>query len=221
MHHDRYGGAGHGLGVVGSVFAAGLATVALVALGREFAGRREHRPPDDAGERAHGDASDWRESTVVGRSVTIAKPRQELYAYWRDFKNLSSFMENVDRVTVVDDRKSRWTIRAPGETDIEFISTITEDRPGQEIAWESEEGAAVRNSGRVTFADAPANRGTIVDLTIAYDPPGGAVGQLIAKLFQREPHIQARRDLKRLKQLIETGEIATSAQNKEQQRGAA
>lgn len=221
MHHDRHRSAGHGLGLVGSVFAAGLATVALVALGREFAGRREIRPPDDAGERAHGDAGDWRESTVVGRSVTIAKPRQELYAYWRDFKNLPSFMENVDQVAVVDDRKSRWTIRAPGETDIEFISTITDDRPGAEIAWESEEGAPVRNSGRVTFTDAAGNRGTVVDLTIAYDPPGGAVGQMIAKLFQREPHIQARRDLKRFKQLMETGEIATSAQTEQQKQGRA
>jgi uncharacterized membrane protein len=221
MHHDRHRSAGHGLGLVGSVFAAGLATVALVALGREFAGRREMRPPDDAGERAHGDAGDWRESTVVGRSVTIAKPRRDLYAFWRDFKNLASFMENVDQVAVVDERKSRWTIRAPGETDVEFISTIIEDRPGEEIAWESEEGAAIRNSGRVSFKDAPANRGTIVDLTIAYDPPGGAVGQLIAKMFQREPHMQARRDLKRFKQLMETGEIATAAQTNHQQRGAA
>ncbi len=221
MHDNRYRGAGHGLGLVGSVFAAGLVTVAFLALGREFAGRRTVVSPDDAGDRAHGDASDWRESTVVGRSVTIAKPRQELYAYWRDFKNLASFMENVDEVAVVDGRKSRWTIRAPGETDIDFVSTIVDDRPGEEIAWESEEGAPVRNSGRVTFTDAPANRGTIVDLTIAYDPPGGALGQMIAKLFQREPHIQARRDLKRFKQLIETGEIATSAQTNEQQRGAA
>ena len=48
---------------------------------------------------------------------------------------------------------------------------------------------------------------------IAYDPPAGFVGQLLAKLFGREPRIQARRDLHRFKQLMETGEVATSARN--------
>jgi uncharacterized membrane protein len=153
---------------------------------------------------------EYREHTVVGRTVTINKPRQEVYAYWRDFSRLPTFMDNVKRVERIDEKRSRWIIAAPGGREIEFISTITEDRPSELIAWESDEDAQVRNSGRVAFRDAPGDRGTVVEATILYDAPGGEIGRLIAKLFQREPNIQIRRDLKRFKQLMETGEIATS-----------
>ena len=88
--------------------------------------------------------------------------------------------------------------------------SVVVDVPGEVIAWQSTEDAPVPNSGRVTFRDAPGGRGTQVELRIAYDPPGGAVGQMAAKLFQREPNIQARRELKRFKQLMEAGEIATA-----------
>jgi uncharacterized membrane protein len=147
---------------------------------------------------------------IVGRTVTIARPRDEVYARWRDFPRFPDFMENVSLVEPLDERRSRWRVEGPGGTPIEFISAITQDEPGKLIAWASEEDAAVANSGRVTFRDAPGGRGTEVDLEIAYNPPGGSVGAMVAKMFQREPNIQARRDLKRFKQLMETGEIATS-----------
>ena len=98
---------------------------------------------------------------------------------------------------------------------MEWDATITEERDGEFIAGTSNEGADVANSGRVDFRDAGA-RGTIVSVAMLYDPPGGAVGKLIAKLFQREPAIQARRDLRRFKQLMETGEIATSSRTRAQ-----
>ncbi|MDP9414460.1 MAG: cyclase, partial [Pseudomonadota bacterium] len=75
----------------------------------------------------------------------------------------------------------------------------------------SEEGADVRNSGRIDFLDAGPGRGTMVRATISYDPPAGAIGRAVAKVLQREPNVQARRDLRRFKQLMETGEITTSA----------
>ena len=152
--------------------------------------------------------------TLVGRTVTINRPRAELFAYWRDFGNLASFMDNVERVEVLDDRRSRWVVKAPGEKTVEWTSVITEERDGEFIAWASEEGADVPNSGRIDFRDAQGERGTIVTATILYDPPAGIIGKVIAKMFQREPAIQARRDLRRFKQLMETGEIATGARNR-------
>ena len=83
------------------------------------------------------------------------------------------------------------------------------------IAWASTEGADIPNSGRIEFRDA-GDRGTIVTATIAYDPPAGIIGKVVAKLFQREPAIQARRDLRRFKQLMETGEIATASWTQKQ-----
>jgi uncharacterized membrane protein len=151
----------------------------------------------------HGDV-------LIGRSVTIDRPRQDLYAFWRDFKNLPQFMRSVHSVTIHDALHSHWVIQAPAGTTVEWDSKITQDDPAHLIAWESLEGASVRNSGRVEFLDSPDGRGTVVRVTLTYDPPAGSVGKMIAKLFQREPKIQARQDLRRFKQLMETGEVSTA-----------
>lgn len=154
-----------------------------------------------------------RGDTLVGQAVTINRPRADLFAYWRDLTQLASFMENVERIDLVSAKQSHWLVKAPGGKTVEWTATITEERDGELIAWASDPGADVPNSGRVEFRDAGA-RGTVVTATILYDPPAGVVGKLIAKMFQREPAIQARRDLRRFKQLMETGEIATGARNK-------
>jgi uncharacterized membrane protein len=152
----------------------------------------------------------WDSAALVGRTVTINRPRSEIYAFWRDFRNLALFMENIREVQVSDDRRSHWVVAAPAGTKVEWDSVITEDEPDQLIAWESDEGADVKNAGRVEFRDGAPGRGTEVTVTLAYEPPGGEIGKAFAKLFQREPKMQARRELRRLKQLLETGEIAIS-----------
>lgn len=152
---------------------------------------------------------------LVERAVTINRPAAELYAYFRDFGKLATFMENVIRVDVLDANRSHWVVKAPGGKTVEWNARVTHEMPDEEITWQSEEGADVANSGRVTFREAGA-RGTVVTATIAYEPPAGAIGKLIAKMFQREPAIQARRDLRRFKQLMETGEIATAAWTRKQ-----
>lgn len=149
--------------------------------------------------------------SLSGTTVTINRPRNELFAYWRDFGNVSSFMDNVERVDVIDHVTSRWVVRGPADKMLEWDARITDEREDEFFAWTSAEGADVPNSGRVDFRDAPGARGTAVTATIVYDPPGGAIGKIVAKMFQREPAIQARRDLRRFKQLMETGEIATAA----------
>jgi uncharacterized membrane protein len=124
-------------------------------------------------------------------------------------------MENVERIDVHDATRSHWVVKAPAGRTVEWDATVTDEARDSFIAWTSEPGADVANSGRVEFQDAGA-RGTVVTATILYDPPGGIVGKIVAKMFQREPAIQARRDLRRFKQLMETGEIATSAFTRKQ-----
>ncbi len=148
--------------------------------------------------------------SIVGRTVTINRPVGEVFAYFRDFTNLPRFMENVVSIEVLDTAHSHWVVKAPAGRTVEWDAKITDEAADRFIAWTSEPGADVANSGRVDFQDAGA-RGTVVTATILYDPPGGIVGKIVAKMFQREPAIQARRDLRRFKQLMETGEIATSA----------
>jgi uncharacterized membrane protein len=148
---------------------------------------------------------------LIGRTVTINRPRHELYDFWRDFRNLPLFMENIQSVQIIDAQRSHWCVRGPANSVIEWDSVVTEDVPGESLAWTTVEKTGVPNGGRIVFRDTDNARGTQVTVTILYDPPAGALGKAVAKLFRREPNIQARQDLRRFKQLMETGEISTSA----------
>ena len=120
-------------------------------------------------------------------------------------------MDNVESVEKIDAKRSRWTIKAPAGTSVELVTAITEDKPGKTIAWQSEPKSEIETAGRVEFIDTGLDRGTVVRLTIRYQPPAGLLGKGIAKFAQHEPHIQGRRDLRRFKQLMETGEVSTNA----------
>lgn len=202
--------------------AAGIALAAgALALALKQQNRRRHRdhPADDApGFTARRDFGRYE---VVGRSVTIARPRTELFAFWRDFSNLAQFMENLIEVSPAGtDGHSVWTIRGPAGKSVQVETRIAREVDGELIAWRSVEGSDIDTEGRVTFEDAPGQRGTRVGLIIAYVPPMGEAGRAVAKLFRREPEVQARHDLKRFKMLMETGEIATSARRKDAARAA-
>lgn len=159
----------------------------------------------------------WRRGTqrydqnILGNTVTVGRPRQQLYDEWRDFTRFPKFMENVEKVEKLDENRSCWTIKAPLGSSVEVVTKIIEDEPGKAIAWQSEPDSDIETDGRVEFIDAPPERGTYVRLTMRYSPPGGIIGKGLAKLFQREPKIQSHRDLHRFKSLMETGDVATNA----------
>ena len=201
---------------------AGLAiTLGAVGFGAFLTARsKATKPsPDDAPDYTGRHSSG--ELDVTGCTVTIMKPRQDLYAYWRDFQHLPGFMENVlDIRPLAGKDRANWRIRAPAGHTVDVVTEVSEDRVGEVIAWRSVEDSEIETEGRVTFTDAPGTRGTRVSLIIGYKPPVGAMGKIFAKAFRREPQIQARHDLKRFKMLMETGEIATSARNRAQTRKA-
>ncbi len=190
----------------------GLASIAAAA-GSFLLARSSSRRPDIETDAPHWtlDKNVQGERSVFGKTLLINRPRAELFAFWKDFTNFPRFMENVERVEDLGDGRSRWTIKAPAGSDVTLVNRITEVRDGAYISWQSEPESDIANSGKVSFADAPGGRGTYVSLVLSYDPPGGTLGKLFAKLFQREPAIQARRDLRRFKQLVETGEVTTNA----------
>lgn len=170
---------------------------------------RDDAPAFTAKDRTERDgAAPNGESSVSGVAVTINRPARELYAYWRDFANLATFMLNVKSIEVRDDRRSHWTVAGPNG-DYQWDAVVTEDVDGKRIGWRAED-SDVPNSGWVSFDEAAPGRGTVVTAMIAYSPPAGILGKLVAKVTQKEPAIQARRDLRRFKQLMETGEIATT-----------
>lgn len=150
------------------------------------------------------------ESIKVEKTVTINKPPEELYQFWRNFENLPHFMKHLKHVTVINDKRSHWIATAPMGGSVEWDAEIVNEQENRLIAWASVEGADVDNSGFVRFQKAPAGRGTEVKVVIEYNPPGGAVTATIAKLFGEEPKQQIGDDLHRFKMLMEAGEMATT-----------
>lgn len=157
----------------------------------------------------------WRSAKTLARSVTINRPREELYRYWRDFRNLPTFMTFIERTEILPDERVRWVARLPMGKTLEWITHLTEDFPGERLAWESEPDAPIRNLGWVTFKDAPDDQSTEVQTLIAYEPPAGRLGHALAELLDQLPAFKTAQDLRPLKQLMETGEIATSRMAKE------
>ena len=146
----------------------------------------------------------------VSKSVTINRPRAEVYEFWRDLDNLPRFMIHLKEVTYIAPRQSHWCVHGPAGTSIEWDAEMTDDRPGELLAWRSLPGADVPNEGRVQFSDAPGDRGTEIHVDLSYDPPAGKLGALVARLFGEEPAQQLRDDLRRFKQVLETGEVVLS-----------
>ena len=156
-----------------------------------------------------------RRAVNVERSVTIDKPRAALFAFWRDFENLPRFMEHLVSVRVDSPTRSHWAAKAPAGRTVEWDAEIVNEVPNEIIAWESVGEPDVSNAGSVNFSDAPGGRGTIVRVTLDYEPPAGRVGAMLSHFFSEEPHHQIREDLRKFKQLMETGEITTSARRVE------
>jgi uncharacterized membrane protein len=156
------------------------------------------------------DAVGMNQSLKVEKTVTIRKSAEELYNYWHNFENLPTFMKHVKSVTVVDGTRSHWIANAPLGQSVEWDADLIKDEPNHLIAWASAENAEVSNSGFVRFSPAPGDRGTEVKVVLEYDIPGGRVSAAIAKLFGEEPEQQIGDELRRFKQLMEAGEIATT-----------
>lgn len=150
------------------------------------------------------------EALLVRRTITVRRPREEVYRFWRDFENLPSFMENLESVAVVDERRSHWTAKAPVGGSVEWDAEITEDQPDQLIAWRTLAQGDVNHRGRVRFEAAPHDYGTEVHVELEYEAPGGALGATLARLTGDEPSQQIKGDLYRLKQVLETGEVVLS-----------
>ncbi len=143
-------------------------------------------------------------------TITVNRPPDDVYRYWHHFENLPNFMHHLQSVRVNGEGRSHWAAKAPGGATVEWEAEVVEDVASQLIAWRSLEGADVPNSGSVRFAPAPAGRGTEVILEVEYQPPGLAMGAAVARLFGEEPGQQIKDDLRRFKQVMETGEVVRS-----------
>lgn len=200
-----YAAGGGALALVGLV-RRDLPGVALAALGGSLAYRSVTGEWPFAGK--PGIDADY--SVRVETSITIDKPAEEIYSLWRNFENLPRFMSHLESVTVQNGNRSHWVAKAPFGRQVEWDAEIINEEANRLIAWRSVGDADVESAGSVRFERAPGGRGTEVRVKIEYMPPGGSAGALVARLFQEEPNQQVRDDLRHLKQLLETGEVATN-----------
>jgi uncharacterized membrane protein len=144
----------------------------------------------------------------VEKSIIIDKTPEELYTFWRQFENLPRFMKHLESVRNMGFNRWHWVAKGPVGTNVEWDAEIYNERPNEMIAWRSLKGADVTNAGSVHFEPATGERGTQVKVILNYNAPAGKVSALLAKLFGQEPGQMIEEDLRRLKQVLETGEIA-------------
>jgi uncharacterized membrane protein len=147
----------------------------------------------------------------VEKSVTINAPPEQIYTFWRNFTNLPRFMHNLQAVEVRDEKRSRWVAKGPAGKDVEWEAEIINEIPNELIGWRSVDGSEIDNAGSVHFKAVPGGRGTEVKVVLRYDPPAGRFGATVSKLLGEDPAMNVQEDLRRLKMLLETGEIATTA----------
>jgi len=145
----------------------------------------------------------------VLESVTIEQPIELLYRFWRNLENLPQFMRHLVSVEKVTDTISHWVARGPAGSLVEWDAEIFNEIPNKLIAWRSLEGSDVVSAGSVNFNPQPGGRGTRVTVHLQYSPPGGKVGAAIAKLFGADAETEIREDLRRFKELVETGDVAS------------
>lgn len=190
------------MGIVAALAGAGLAA----------RGATGHCPMTAASGAKEEDRNEmpWNRSIDVKQSVTITRPREEVYAFWRNFSNLPRFMRHLEEVRVNSETHSTWTAKAPAGRQVCWDAMITEEIPNERIAWQSLDGSDVENWGVVRFEDAPGDRGTIVRVELSYSPPAGVLGALVAKFFGEEPKGQVADDLRRLRAILEAGEVPTT-----------
>jgi uncharacterized membrane protein len=142
-------------------------------------------------------------------SVIINASPQEVYNFWRNLENLPRFMRHLESVTVQDEHRSRWTVVGPMGARVRWTAEIINEQPGQSISWRSIPGSEIEVNGTVNFRPAPGNRGTMVEASVRYGSAAGKMGRIISKMFGKDPQFLMEQDLRRLKALMETGEIPT------------
>ena len=142
----------------------------------------------------------------VYESITVNRPASELFRFWRDFSNLPRFMEHLDDVRVISPTRSIWTAKAPVGMRVKWEADVINEIEGELIGWQSTDNADVATAGSVRFV--PTERGgTEIIVHLQYEPPAGKLGSLVASMFGEEPSQQIRSDLRRLKLMLETGDV--------------
>jgi uncharacterized membrane protein len=186
-----------------------LAAVGAGVLARTLRGATESDRIDSSRLLSRRSTDEQQTAMSASRSITINESPDELYEAWRDPKTFTQIMGHFAEVTSTDEDRYHWTVHGPAGMYPSWETQIVESEPGELIRWESPPEATVPNSGSVRFRPAAGDRGTVVTLTLDFDPPGGPVGNSLLKRLNVVPETLAGHALGRFKSLVESGEIPT------------
>jgi len=199
----RRGTAGYGLALLGAELLYRGASGHCKTYSVLGVSTREHVEPGAPADVDHA------HSITVRQSVYVERPREELFAMWRDFSKLPQFMDHLDRVDVLSPTHSHWVVAGPAGSTVEWDAEIVDERENEWIAWRTVEPAQVPNNGTVMFCEM-SDGGTDVFVTLEAQPPAGKFGDLVARMFGRAPNRQVRKALERFKEMAE-GRAANAA----------
>ncbi len=146
----------------------------------------------------------------VTAATTIQRDAMTLYAAWRTLSNLDMFVDDLVSVEEIDSVRSRWTVKGPAGTQFKWTAELIKDEMGRLLAWKTVEGADVLSAGTIRFNELSHNRGTAVRVTLEYVPPGGALGNAVAKPLNEDAQTKVRQALHRFRQVMECGEVPVS-----------
>jgi uncharacterized membrane protein len=149
----------------------------------------------------------------VERSVTIDRPREELFRFWRNFDNLPRIMTHLESVRTTSPDRSHWVAKGPVGTRFEWDAEVYTQRLNEMISWRSLPGSEVDTTGSVHFLAAPGGRGTEIKVALKYDPPTGQAGAAVAKMFCQAPEDEIADDLRRFKEVMESGTRLTEEES--------
>ena len=153
------------------------------------------------------------DAVEIRRSITIQRPRDEVYRRWRDPQSQPRVWSHFAELTNATEQGAHWRFEAPLGRTLGWDARVVDERPGELVAWEAAEGADLRNEGTVEFRDAPGDWGTEITLRVRFDPPAGLLGDAAARVLDDPPKLVLEKALRRFKSLVETGEIPSTDQN--------
>jgi len=140
----------------------------------------------------------------VTKAITVARPRSEVYAFWRDFENLPRFMQHLESVVNTGGGRSHWVAKSIAGREVEWDAELVEDKLNERISWRTiGDDGAVRHAGTISFLPAGGDA-TDVEVDLTYEAPGGKLGATIARMFGEEPGQHIAEDLQRFKRVLET-----------------
>lgn len=161
-----------------------------------------------------GQPSDF-EAVRVRKAIDIQAPVDEVYSLWSNFENFPRFMKNVEEIRDLGQGQSHWVVKGPAGAKVEFDAKLTENIPNKVVAWKTLPDSEISHHGKVHFKES--QKGTQVSVNMAYMPPAGASGHMVARLFGKDPKSEMDADLMRMKSLLEESRTTADSQKETRQ----